>query len=319
MPVDLLSRLLLLTPVSGHIDVRCHFGAPWRLEESEAGPNEIAYHVLLSGSAIVEDAHFAPAQLGPGDILLFPRGSAHRLHDGSGRKPRPAQRRQSDSLTIAVNGGKGETADVLCGRFVLGAGADRLLRDYLPQRLVVRSAAATGEGAEGANAPTRLARLIQLMREETLEEGPGSESLVSHLSAALFALTLRFASHGAEAPHGLLALAQRTRLQPAVEAMFDAPQLPWNLPELAALCHMSRATFARHFAEAIGRTASEVLTEIRMTLAGRQLVQTTRSVAAVGEEVGYQSDAAFQRVFKRYHGITPSRWRAAHGRPGRED
>ena len=218
--MDLLSRLLSLTPVSGHIDVRCHFGAPWRLEEAAAGPNEIAYHVLLSGSAVVEDAHFAPARLGPGDILLFPRGSAHRLHDGSGRKPRPVQRQQSDSLTIAVNGGQGDPADVLCGRFVLGAGADRLLRDYLPQRLVVRSAAPTGEGADAENAekaPTRLARLIELMREETLEEGPGSESLVSHLSAALFALTLRFASHGAEPPHGLLALAQRTRLQPAVE------------------------------------------------------------------------------------------------------
>lgn len=202
--------------------------------------------------------------------------------------------------------------DVLCGRFVLGAGSDRLLRDYLPQRLVVRSAVATEAGLDAAGASTRLARLIQLMREETMEEGPGSASLVSHLSAALFALTLRFASQGREAPHGLLALSQRSRLQPAVAAMFDTPQLPWNLPELAALCHMSRATFARQFVDAIGRTASEVLTEIRMTLAGRKLEQTSLSVAAVGEEVGYHSDAAFQRVFKRYHGITPSKWRAMH-------
>lgn len=201
--MDLLSRLLSLVPVTGALDVRCHFGAPWRLEKREGAHHEIAYHVLLSGHAVVDDGHGTPCPLLPGDIVLFPGGGAHSLHDGSGRKPKPTRHRQAEHLTIAENKGSGEPADVLCGRFFLGTGSTRLLRDYMPGQLVVHSAAqADAGGIDGAEdvASTRLARLIQLMREEAADERPGSASLVNHFSAALFALTLRFASQAAEAP-----------------------------------------------------------------------------------------------------------------------
>lgn len=168
-----------------------------------------------------------------------------------------------------------EDANVLCGRFLLPAVPQHLLRDHLPGRLLVRSIVQdAGEASEAAPSPdfladgSRLARLIQLMREEALEQGPGSESMVNRLSGALFGLTLRFASASGEPPRGLLALAQRPRLQPALSAMFDEPGTPWSLSQLAAFCHMSRATFARHFDDAIGRSASELLTEIRMAMAG---------------------------------------------------
>jgi AraC family transcriptional activator of mtrCDE len=309
MATDLLSRLLSLMPVSGRLDERCHFGAPWRIEPPGAGPNEIAYHVLLKGSAIVESAHDAPQPMVAGDIVLFPRGAAHALHDGSGQPAGAPSIRHVAGLRVFENDGAGEGADVLCGRFILGSASDqRLLRDYLPQRLVVHGGAAQGDESGGTG--TRLSRLVQLMREEALEQGAGSLSLVSHLSAALFALTLRFASESPEPPRGMLALARQPRLQPAVSAMFDSPEQPWDLPKLAGLCHMSRATFARHFETALGRSAFEVLAEIRMTLACRKLVQTDLATAAVGEAVGYASEAAFQRAFKRLIGATPAQWRA---------
>ncbi|HEY4351949.1 MAG TPA: AraC family transcriptional regulator, partial [Paraburkholderia sp.] len=282
----------------------------------------IPYHVLLSGTAVVEDGNGPPERITAGDIVLFPTGSAHRIHDGSGKSPKPAIERQNESLLIVESGDPGVTADLLCGRFLVGAVPDRLLRDHLPGRLVVHSTpqqAGAGNGADqnAANAAsptagTRLTRLIELMREEAIDQGPGSETLVNHLSAALFGLTLRFATE-ASAPHGLLALAGRPRLQPAVIAMFDKPGEPWTLDQFAALCNMSRATFVRQFQEAIGRSATDVLTEVRMTVAGRLLIQTTRPVAEIGETVGYQSDAAFQRIFKRHTGITPARWRTSGG------
>ncbi|HTJ91779.1 MAG TPA: helix-turn-helix transcriptional regulator, partial [Pararobbsia sp.] len=107
--------------------------------------------------------------------------------------------------------------------------------------------------------------------------------------------------------------ARHGRLQPALAAMFDTPHAPWTLPSLAALCHMSRATFVRHFEESVGRSASDLLTEIRMTLAARQLTHSDHSTASIGEAVGYRSEAAFQRAFKQQMGITPSKWRAAAG------
>jgi len=323
----LLSRLLSLMPVSGRLEVRCHFGAPWAIEEDTAGIREIPYHVLLSGTAVVEDANGPPERMVAGDIVLFPAGKPHRIHDGSGDAPKPSIGRQNESLLIVENGAPGVTADLLCGRFVVGAVPDRLLRDHLPGRLIVHSArqqsgaddgAASSEGSESSlaqstNAGTRLTRLIELMREEAVDQGPGSETLVNHLSAALFGLTLRFATESSQPPHGLLALAGRPRLQPAITAMFEKPGEAWSLDQFAALCNMSRATFVRQFQEAIGRSATDVLTEVRMTIAGRLLTQTKQPVADIGEKVGYQSDAAFQRIFKRHIGVTPARWRASGG------
>ncbi|GAB7523021.1 cupin domain-containing protein [Paraburkholderia sp. 2C] len=318
--MDLLSRLLSLMPVSGRLEIRCHFGAPWAIEEETAGMREIPYHVLLSGTAVVEDGNGPPERIGAGDIVLFPTGSAHRIHDGSGMSPKPAIERRNESLLIVESGAPGVTADLLCGRFLVGAVPDRLLRDHLPGRLVVHSTPQHAPAGEDTNrkaaspsAGTRLTRLIELMREEATDQGPGSETLVNHLSAALFGLTLRFATETSAPPHGLLALAGRPRLQPAIIAMFDKPGEPWTLDQFAALCNMSRATFVRQFQEAIGRSATDVLTEVRMTVAGRLLMQTTRPVAEIGETVGYQSDAAFQRIFKRHTGITPARWRTSGG------
>ncbi len=311
--MELLDRLLALMPVTGRLDVRCHFGVPWRLDEPAADEWAIRYHVLLRGEAVVESGPGEPElRMRAGDIVLFPAGNPHALHDGSGKRARTASSEQVDGLTLLRNGGTRESADILCGRFLLPAVPQRLLREHLPQRLLVSSLALSGgdgEARDVAFAASRLSRLIELMREEAFEQRPGFAMVVNQLSGALFALTLRAASESGEAPRGLLALAQRPRLQPAIAAMFDQPATPWTLPQLAALCHMSRASFVRHFEEAIGRSASEVLTDIRMTLAGRQLAQTRLAVAEIGETVGYRSDAAFQRAFKRHVGVTPAQWR----------
>lgn len=317
--MDLLSRVLALIPVTGRLDVRCHFGAPWSISQGNAAIREIPYHVLLSGEAVLEYGADTQEKLTAGDIVVFPSGGAHRIHDGSGESASPLVERRNVSLTIAENEGAGAQADILCGRFLVGAVPDRLLRDHLPGRLVVRTVKPRppDDGGQASDASavagSRLTRLIELMREESLDEGPGSETLVGHLSAALFALTLRFASAGPQPPHGLLALAGRPRLQPAVSAMFESPAKPWTLDQFAALCNMSRATFVRQFQEAIGRSATDVLTEVRMTLAGRTLLQSRLAVAEIGEKVGYQSDAAFQRIFKRLIGVTPARYRALGG------
>ena len=100
-------------------------------------------------------------------------------------------------------------------------------------------------------------------------------------------------------------------MTPALEALFNEPSRPWTLPDLARLCHMSRATLARHFEEKLGRSASDLLTDIRMTVAATELRKSSASTGAVAEAVGYQSEAAFQRAFKQHMGVTPAAWRRA--------
>lgn len=297
---DWLSRLLELTPASGRLEVRCLYGAPWRVVYEDSAAGEIPYHVVLAGTAVVEDPEGGPAALlQAGDVVLMPHGSAHLLHDGSGRKPAAARYRPGPNLTVSENVGSGERLDMLCGRFVLPAHADSLMRAYLPARLIVRS----GENM------SQLTGLVGLMRQESSASALGADAMLKALSAALFALVLRLASEAQDAPVGLMALAGSPRLAPAMEAMMSSPAEEWTLPRLAELCNMSRATMARHFQGKLGRSASSLLADIRMTLAATELHKPGGSTERVAELVGYNSVAAFKRVFKQHTGLTPAEWR----------
>lgn len=308
--VDWLSHLLQMITVTGQLEVRCAYGAPWRVAWPEAAAHEIPYHVVLKGRAIIEDPDQKTAkELGAGDIVLFPHGSAHVLHDGGGHAPGSTYNSQhSAGWILSANEGPGERLDMLCGRFCIEPPHDRLMRSYLPTNVVVRAADHGGDFDAGP-ASHHLASLVQLMRMESASDRLGGKAMLDTLSAALFTLVLRAASESERAPDGLLALAGHPRLAPAVSAMFADPARTWNLADLADLCSMSRATFMRRFQETLGRSAADLLTDIRMSLAANELKRLEVSTEAVAETVGYQSVSAFRRVFAERMGMTPGQWR----------
>ena len=309
LPLDWLSRLLEMTPVRGQLDLRCQYGAPWRIDQEAFASGEMAYHIVLKGSALLANPEKGnPEQLVAGDILLLANGEAHTLHDGGGARAKPATNRIAANLVFSENAGKGDRLDMLCGRFVLTPPHARLLRRYLPARLIARTGLAKpSPGDQGSGA--ELHGLMALMQAESGADFLGGRAMLDALSTALFALTLRFASETKEAPSGLLALAGYPRLAPALDAMFHNPGQPWTLPLLAEKCNMSRATFVRLFQEKLGISASDLLTDIRMTVSANELRKTSISTGAIAEAVGYQSEAAFQRAFKLHMGVTPARWR----------
>src|SRR6476660_7947509 len=208
--MDWLSRLFEMMPVRGRLDLRCSYGAPWRIDQGPSEANEVPYHAVLAGSATLEDpAGGRPLQLKTGDILLLPGNPRHVMHDGSGGAPPH----------------------------------DRLLRSYLPPRLVVHAGGQAGQKETAA----QLAGLVSLMRSESADDHLGGRAMLNALSTAMFALVLRLASETEDAPRGLLALAGHPRLAPAVAALFNEPARAWSLPDLARLCNISRATLARKF------------------------------------------------------------------------
>lgn len=313
--MDWLSRLFEMMPVRGRLDLRCSYGAPWRIDQGPGQPNEIPYHAVLAGSAMLENpAGGRPLQLKPGDILLLPGNPRHVMHDGSGAAPLPARNRASLNFTISETLGSAERLDLLCGHFAIAPPHDRLLRGYLPPYLIVHA----GTGAGEKDTAAQLAGLVSLMRSETADDQLGGRAMLNALSTAMFALALRLASETGGAPRGLLALAGHPRLAPAMAALFNEPARAWSLPDLARLCNMSRATLARQFQEKLGRSASDLLTDIRMTVAANELRRSSQSTGTVAELVGYQSEAAFQRAFKGHMGMTPAQWRKAHELSGRE-
>jgi AraC family transcriptional activator of mtrCDE len=307
--MDWLSQLLGILTVTGEVEIRCAYGAPWRNSYAQAAEREIPFHVVLSGTATFENQSERASQpLGPGDIVLLPRGSAHVLHDGSGDAPSPARMREAANFMISENAGSGERLDMLCGRFIVEAPHNRIINQYLPATLIVRSGAA---GADG-NASTSidaLTGLVQLMRRESLESRLGGFAMLNALASALLTLALRVASESLQAPAGLLALAGHPRLFPAMTAMLQNPAKQWTIPMLAQICNMSRATFMRHFESALGRSASELLADIRMSIAANALKDPAVSTESVAELVGYQSIAAFRKAFTQRMAVTPGEWR----------
>jgi AraC family transcriptional activator of mtrCDE len=306
---DWLSRLCEMIPVSGILDLRCFLAAPWRIEYERSPAGEIPYHAVAGGLAVLETPPgAAPSKLTAGDIVLLIDGAPHALHDGSGVLPLPLRERRTLSATISENGGTGDRLDMLCGRFVVSPLHARILRHYFPARIFVHAAENSGTAAQPGTSG-EVAHLISLMRYESAAENLGGQAMLDVLSAALFILVLRLAIESEETPAGLLALAANPRLSPALTAMFNDPAHPWTLPELAQLCNMSRATFIRHFQERLGRSAGELLTSIRMTVAANALKMPDISTGAAAKLAGYQSEAAFQRAFKQRVGTTPAQWR----------
>ncbi|OAF10665.1 AraC family transcriptional regulator [Bradyrhizobium centrolobii] len=313
--MDWLSRLFEMMPVRGRLDLRCSYGAPWRIEQGPGEANEIPYHAVLAGSAMLENpAGGRSLPLKIGDILLLPGNPRHVMHDGSGAAPLKARNRASLNFTISENPGSGERLDLLCGHFAIAPPHDRLLRSYLPPILVVNAGAHPGE----RDTAGQLVSLVALMRGETADDQLGGRAMLNALSTAMFTLVLRLASETEDAPRGLLALAGHPRLAPVVAALFNEPARAWTLPELARLSNMSRATLARQFQEKLGRSPSDLLTDIRMTLAANELRKSSISTGAVGDAVGYQSEAAFQRAFKSHMGVTPAQWRKTQERSGHD-
>jgi len=316
--IDWLSQLLQMISITGQLEVRCAYGAPWRMVWPQSAAHEIPYHVVLKGRAIIEDSEKGTArELVEGDIVLLPRGSAHVLHDGSGHAPGHTYDRQgSGGWTFSENDGRGEHLDMLCGRFRIGPPHDRLIRGYLPTDLVVR--AMDDQSEEGTvSASNHLASLVGLMRMESTSNKPGGYAILNALTSALFTLTLRAASESEQAPAGLLALAGHPRLAPAISAMFADPARPWKLPDLANLCSMSRATFMRHFQDKLGCSAIELLIDIRMSMAANELKKPATTTEAVAEAVGYQSVASFRRAFADKMGMPPGQWRRLAREGGR--
>src|SRR6202012_1448980 len=156
--MDWLSKLFEMMPVRGRLDLRCSYGAPWRIDQGPGEANEIPYHAVLAGSAMLEDpAAGRPLRLKAGDILLLPGNPRHIMHDASGAAPLPARNRAFLNLTISENPGSEDRLDLLCGHFAIAPPHDRILRSYLPPRLVVHAGAHAGRKDTAGQHPRLLA------------------------------------------------------------------------------------------------------------------------------------------------------------------
>lgn len=301
--MDLLSRLLQLYPVDVDLELACKLGAPWSLENAQAGAGSAPYHIITSGNVWLHTPATRALLLEEGDIVVLPSGMAHTLFADGDSGGTSIQVTYSDALPVVANSGQGAQNEMLCGHFSFEPAVAGTLMASLPQVLHVRHAHRSDLD--------EMALLIQLLRKEAQATRLGSSVIVRQLASVLFALILRAWTEQAPAQAGMLSLLADARLRRGLQAMIDDPARPWSVDELAEACHMSRASFARHFGKAAGMTPGDMLMRIRMARAAQLLRGDGRNVAIIANAVGYQSEAAFNRAFSRFYGSTPGIWRKA--------
>ena len=308
--MDSLSNLVRVLAPQGSLELHCRFAGGWLVDHGPALPGHLPYHVVLAGCGRV-GIGARELDLLPGDIVLFPHGAAHSVRSlGLGNCEPPAlstppERHFNGAVTEVFHPDAGkplETLDLLCGNFVLGTPGGLLLRT-LPEVVCIHTA--------GRADCAWLHSLTAMMRTEASAALPGTTAVIGQLSTALFTVLLRALMVDGGVTQGLLALLAGARLCKAVDAVLAAPADTWTVATLAERCHMARATFAKRFTQVSGLTPLEVVTSLRMELAGRLLVQSNATAGLVGERCGYASEAAFGRAFKQHFGTTPRAYRLA--------
>ena len=305
--MDNLSNLVRVLAPQGKLELHCRFAGGWLADHAQAPPGHMPYHVVLAGCGRIRMGS-RELELASGDIVVFPRGAAHTLQSlGAGGcevppPEEPLERKFNGAVTEVFHAGKDEKMDILCGNFVLDAPGGLLLRN-LPDVVCIHTA--------GRADCVWLNHLTSMMRTEVEVVRPGSAAIIGQLSTALFTVLLRKLMADRTITQGFLALMADARLSAVVDAVLVSPAERWTVATLADHCHMSRANFAKRFAQVSGLTPLEVVTSLRMELAARMLVQTNATAGVVGARCGYASEAAFGRAFRLHFGTTPRAFRLA--------
>jgi AraC-like DNA-binding protein len=274
----------------------------------EVPPNPDAeFHVVARGQCwLARPGGGASIPLVAGDVAVFLDGSRHRLldtPDGTALSPEQIIGDQSlANFGPVVHGGGGAPASILCGYFRFDRNGTHPLLKALPDFLHVR-------GAQSAEADA----IISLMQRETLNAAPGADAVVDRLSEVLFIQILRAYIQQSESATGMLAALRDRKVCAALGCMHQHPEKPWTLDMLAAELGMSRSAFAAKFTELVKQTPMQYLTGWRIEQARRLLRETALSIAAIAEQVGYGSEAAFGKAFKRQVGLGPGVYRRSAG------
>jgi len=294
---DLFDDIFRMIRLESCVYFQRQFHAPWAME---VGPTGMAqFHLVLDGPCVVEIAG-RTVTAAPGDVLLFPGGAAHVLADGPGRPATPgATAMASFGTDRPMFAGAGAPTRVICGHYSYRTRPVHPLIDDLPELVHVRA-----EGSADAMAP-----IIDLMVAETRADGHGSAPIVERLAEVLLVRTLR-AWLAAQAPaEGFLNGLADHRLARALQRIHRDFESPLTLEDLAGEAGMSRSSFAERFSRITGLAAIEYLGKWRMLWAGDMLGDAALSIAEVANRVGYRSDLAFSRAFKREYGLSPAEWR----------
>jgi AraC-like DNA-binding protein len=272
----------------------------------------ILFHIIAEGDCWAERAGSPPVHLTAGNVIVLPFGDAHALADTPGREPTPITAilppRPWSKLPLVVHGGSGARTRILCGFLHADDAPLHPLLAALPPLLRVPAQQLATE--QQLEPMPRLETIIRYTLEEARLARPGGSCLLTRLIDVLFVEILRRHMEGIpdERVKPLAALKDPV-VGRALELLHAEPERPWTLGELAERAGASRSVLAERFTDLLGCPPMKYLIRWRLQIAAHSLCQPQESTAAVAAQAGYESEAAFNRAFKRYTGEPPVTWR----------
>jgi len=312
--LDVLSDVLGLLRLRGQVYCRTRLTAPWGLSFTA---EQAQFHVVERGACLLQpDASRELIALSDGDLVLLPHGRGHRLLSAPDSRAVPIRvavgAQREGPLTPITHGGGGARTELVCGRFGFDLRLAGSILAGLPPVLHVR-------GSHGRPVEW-LELIVRFLRAEARSATPGRSVALARLVDLLFLEAIRHWLATSDArPTGWMGALRDPRIGAALVRMHAEPARDWDMESLAAEVGMSRSSFAQHFVDLVGEPPSKYLTRWRMYLAARLLRVPGTTVAQVADRVGYDSEAAFSRVFKRYMRVAPAAFRdEAAGQPPRK-
>jgi len=324
MTADVLSEVLSAVRLTGSVFFDVTARSPWVAEAPPSAEiadavmpgaqHAIEYHVVTRGSCwicLVGGAPFEPVELRQGDIAVIPHGEPHAVSSAPGMRAQPdldVHRHPKDhsGLPLKIRTGTDGAGDahLLCGFFACDVRPFNPLLEALPRFMLI---------AHGTSSATDalLDQFIRLTSAEIRDRRAGAQSVLNKLSELLFIEAIR--SHMDQLNRdntGWLAGLRDPLVGRAIALLHAQPARPWTLHDLAAESGGSRSGLAKRFAQLMGYPPMQYLTRWRMQLAAKRLGERGAKIAGVAQDVGYGSEAAFSRAFKKFSGQSPSQWRS---------
>ena len=313
--MDALSETLRVVRLVGAIFIHGRFTAPWCYQSPHAdmaapllepsAERVVIFHMITEGECYVELEGQPPTRLSAGDAVIFPQGHAHRMNSEPGLLPASGARLDevlSRRPRLLAYGGGGATTRLICGYLACDARLARMLLAGLPPLVRV--------SVRGSNAGVWLEASLRYALAEARSPRPGGAGVLAKLAEVLFIEVLRlYMNDQAEGRTGWLAGVNDRIVGAALRSMHTRPAQPWTLEELARAAGTSRSVLAERFQQLVGSAPMQYLAQWRMLLATNLLCRSNAPLARIAEEVGYQTDTAFSRAFRREFGLPPAAWR----------
>lgn len=304
--MDVLTDVLQTVRVNAACYGRVELKAPWGVLVPSG--EHALFHVVIEGSCWLEVAGEEPMLLSAGDVVAVPQGSEHVLRDDPTTVPRPLQEMfdcrepLSGQLLHAV---PNEARSVLvsgCLRF-----EDRHnnpLLSVLPRVVLVQG--------EHGRAVRWLETTLQFIACEAASDRPGAATVMNRLADILFIQLVRaYLAGSSESERGWLRALSEPQVGTALGLIHQNPEQSWTVAVLASKVGMSRSAFASRFTQLVGEPPLHYVTRWRMQKAAGMLRAGHATLAEIAERVGYESEAAFSKAFKRWAGAAPGAYRRA--------